>query len=155
MEVSEWSLNVDLNKHLWSGPDSVSLALSDGFLPLKCCKRLRPVLWPSHGDCILLLKSWERVCLLFQSHFLCVNYLLTDACVYMRTKRLLKFRMCSIAHDCGWYVTAKQVFSPCQLPDKIIISHVWFGIKSPLTLALFQNLVTYLIACLIIIIIFF
>ena len=24
----------------------------------------------------------------------------------------------------GWYVTVKQVFSPCQLPDKIIISHV-------------------------------
>lgn len=27
-EVSEWSLNVDSNKHLWSGPDWVSSALS-------------------------------------------------------------------------------------------------------------------------------
>lgn len=44
------------------------------FLPLKCCKRLRPALWPSDGDCSLLFKSWDIMSILFDSHygFLCV-----------------------------------------------------------------------------------
>lgn len=58
-------------------------------------------------------------------------------------KTFYEIQNVSIAHDCGWYVTVKQVFSPRQLHGKIIISHVWVQPRLPLTLAQFQILVTY------------
>lgn len=121
------------------------------FLPLNCCKRLRPALWPSDGDCSLLFKSWERVCLYsFNNIFMCVNYLLTDAWLYKwvscRRERYgwnIFWNSEYVHRSCLQMprVTVKQVFSPCQIPEKKKkICNVWVKPKLLTTLAVFQIL---------------
>lgn len=147
-EVSEWSLNVDSNKHLRSGPDSVSLALSDGFYHwsvAKGCGQRCGLHMVTASYCSRVER--ESTSTLWVTFFLCE--LSVDRCLGVHADKTSEIQNASIALDCGWYVTVKKVFSHCQLPDKIIISHVWVQPKLPLTWALLQNLVTNLNACLI------